>query len=143
MVKSLEGFDKFQLRVRNSFRPVPTLNATTRAWIIEMDRKDHEKHYGKFLEIFHGENDITIVPSQGVNTWDPDLKYKSKYINKQNKYLTQTTILTVGTLAKINEEFIIGADFTTLGKKLKLKQMQLQLILLLTLVKLIVIKSIS
>ena len=52
MVKSLDGFYQFQLRVRNSLCPVRMLNATTRALIIEMDYKDNEKHYRKKFESF-------------------------------------------------------------------------------------------
>ena len=80
MIEQLNGIDEFQLNVRNSFRPAQSLPATTRTWIIEMDADYHEQHFGTFLETFHSENDIVIVPCQGFNTWDSDLSSTKQFV---------------------------------------------------------------
>ena len=31
----------------------------------------HKQHFGAFLSTFHQDDNITIVPCQGFDTWDP------------------------------------------------------------------------
>ena len=119
MITQLGGFDQFQLNVRNSFKPVPTLQATTRTWILEMDSKIHDDHFGKFLEQFHSDNEIVVVPCQGYNTWDSDLSSTKKLITNQNIYLQETTATTIDYVQNVDEEIIVHESTTTFAKYLK------------------------
>lgn len=56
MIHMLGGFDKFQIAVKNQFRPVPHIPSTTRAWIVGINQEEHQDKFSDFLETFHAES---------------------------------------------------------------------------------------
>ena len=87
-----------------------------------MDHKNHEEHHGKWFKTFNGENDITVVPYQGITTQDPDFKDDKKFSIEENQYLSQTAIVMVDNLAKKDQEIVINRASTTFGEKMKAKE---------------------
>ena len=83
-----------------------------------MDRQVHDEHFSKFLETFHADADITIVPCLGFNSWDPDYSATRKFMSNHNQYIANTTVILLDNVLQINDEITIDGITTSLATHL-------------------------
>ena len=81
-----------------------------------MDREVHKEKFSLFLEVFQAKCEITIVPYQGYNTWDPGHKAVKSFISGHNRYLNEMTVVAIENLSHVNSDILIDGSITSIAK---------------------------
>ena len=76
----------------------------------------YEETFGPFLKVFHIECKITIVRCQGYNTCDPRHEVVNAFISRHNCYLTETTVLAIENLSRVDSDIFIDMLITSIAK---------------------------
>ena len=79
-----------------------------------MDRSVHRERFGEFIDQFHDNNNLTIVPCHGFETWDPTGDVSKELVHQHDNYIRDVAVIPVYNTGGIRNEIKLQDTITTL-----------------------------